>query len=162
MFLNLLSMECSQLHFAVVKPWLLLRMDALCVTVQLDFHLLGEARIVLLEYFEHFGAAEVIGHILAFREHLPVLGAGQHEPVFLLVRAGLHRGHAVTLEAVEGMVDLERLGLERALRDLVEDLLGIERSVVVADAGMVAANDQMATAEILPEECMQESFARAG
>ena len=138
------------------------RMRAFRVAVQLDLHLLGEAGIVLLEDLEHFGAAEMIGNVLALGEHLPKLGAGQHEPVFLAVGAGPHGGHAVALVAVERPVDLERLGFERALRDLVEDLLCVEGAVVVAHAGMVAADDQVAAAEVLAEERVQQRFARSG
>ena len=104
----------------------------------------------------------MIGHVLALGEHLPELGAGQHEPVFLAVGAGPHGGHAVALEAVERMVDLERLGLERALRDIVEDLLRVKGAVVVAHAGMVTADDQVAAAEVLAEERVQERFTRSG
>ena len=83
------------------------------MAVEFDLHLLGEARVVFLEDLEHFGAAEVIGHVLALGKHLPELGAGQHEPVFLLVRAGPHGGHPVALEAVERVIDLQGLRARR-------------------------------------------------
>jgi len=56
------------------------------------------------------------------------------------------------------VVDLERLGLQRARRDLVEDLLRVEGAVVVAHTGVVAADDQVAAAEVLPEERVEEGF----
>ena len=52
--------------------------------------------------------------------------------------------------------------MQAILRNLVENIVRIEGTVVIADAGMVAPNDQMGAAEILSDQGMQERFARAG
>ena len=72
--------------------------------------------------------------------------------MFRIVGTGLACRHSVTLAAVEGDVDLQRSGLKRAVPQLVEDVMGIEGTVVVADPGMVAPDDQMRAAEILAND----------
>jgi len=62
--------------------------------------------------------------------------------------------------APERDVNLQRLGLQCVLRDLVEDVVGLERAVVAAHAGMVAADDQVRAAVVLPEQRMQQRLAR--
>ena len=64
-----------------------------------------------------------------------------------IVRAGLAGRHAGALVAIERHIDLERLAQQRALPQLVEDVLGIERPVVAADARVVAPDDEMGAAE---------------
>ena len=54
------------------------------------------------------------------------------------------------------------LGLERACGDLVENLLRVEGAVVVAHAGMVAADDQVGAAEVLPEHRVEQGFPGTG
>jgi hypothetical protein len=75
------------------------------------------------------------------------------------VRAGLHGGHGAALVAVEGPIHAQRLQQEGVLRDLEEDLLRVERPVVVADARVVAADDQVAAAVVLAEDRVQERLA---
>ena len=61
------------------------------------------------------------------------------------------------------MIRLEDLDLERASRHLiVEDRLRIECTVVVTDAGMIAANDEMCRTHVLTEIGMQDRLTRAG
>src|SRR6267143_1289963 len=76
------------------------------------------------------------------------------------VRAGPPRGHAAALVAPEGPVDLEQPRRQRVRRNLVENLMRIERAVVAAYAGVVAAHQQMRAAVVLPEQRVQQSLAR--
>src|SRR5574340_335895 len=134
------------------------------VAFQLDLDVLfrGQPGVVLLQYLGDFGATEFNRQILPFGQHRAHLGAGQQDAVLLGVRAGALRGHAAALVAPEGPVDVHVLGFERALGDVVEDLLCVERAVVVTDTRVVAADDQMRTAIVLAEQGVQQGFARAG
>ena len=78
------------------------------------------------------------------------------------MRTGLGRRHSVALATVEGDVNLQWLGEKRSGPQLIEDVVGIERTVIVADAGMVAPDDQMRTAEVLTDKGMKQRFARTG
>jgi hypothetical protein len=78
------------------------------------------------------------------------------------MRAGAVGRHAAAPVAPESPVDLEGLGLERVLRDLIEDLVGVERPVVAADASVVATEDLVRTAVVLAEEGVQQCLARSG
>src|SRR5512143_2152761 len=82
--------------------------------MHLYLDLLGQALVVRPEYRQDLRTAEVVGHLVALGEHLPELRAGDDEPVLLAVRAGLGGGHSVALHAVEGEVNLHRLGLAPA------------------------------------------------
>src|SRR5262249_14484872 len=117
---------------------------------ELHLHLVLERRVVVLEDHEHLGTAEVVRYLAAFGQHLPQHSAADDDAILDIVRARLERRHAVAPHAIEGPVDLERLQLERIRRDLVEDLLRVEGTVEVPDAGMIASDDQVATAEVLP------------
>ena len=78
----------------------------------------------------------------------------------LVVRAGPIGCGAAAIVAIEGEVHLQRHGLEASRVHGVEDVVRIERPVVVADPGVIAANDQVGTAEILPKQSVQQRFAR--
>jgi hypothetical protein len=93
-------------------------------------------------------------------------GAGEQHAVFLGVGAGAQGSHAVALVAVEGPVDFQRLA-EQAFaalggRDLVEDGLGFEHAVEVANAGVVAADDHLGAAVVLAEGGVQQALAGTG
>jgi hypothetical protein len=79
-----------------------------------------------------------------------------------VIRRLAHHHHLVQLLRVGGVVGLEDLDLERACRHLVEDGLRVEGAVVVADAGMVAADDEVGRAHVLAEVGVQHGLARAG
>ena len=129
---------------------------------KLDFNFFCQARVVGAQHRQHFGTRELGRHVAAFRQHLAQFGARQQQAVLLVVRAGACRGHAAALVAPEGPVDLERLGLERILRDFVEDMVRVERAIVAADAGVVAADDQVRAAVVLAEQGVQQRLARTG
>ena len=129
---------------------------------KLDFNFFCQARVVGAQHRQHFGTRELGRHVAAFRQHLAQFGARQQQAVLLVVRAGACRGHAAALVAPEGPVDLERLGLERILRDFVEDMVRVERAIVAADAGVVAADDQVRAAVVLAEQRVQQRLARTG
>src|SRR5690348_6207302 len=78
------------------------------------------------------------------------------------MRTGFCRSHAVTLPAIKSDVDLQRLTKKRTGPQLIENMMGIEWAVITADACMIAPDDQMRTAKILTNECVQQRLARAG
>ena len=83
-------------------------------------------------------------------EHFAQPGAGDIQPVFLAMRAGPAGRHAAAFAAKERDVDLQRLGRQAAFGQRVEDMMRVERAVIVANPGMVAPDDQMGATEILP------------
>ena len=142
--------------------------------MQLHFHLLLEVVVVLLEDLDHLGLRELRRHGLALAHQLAEHGAREQQPRaalvlavlvddgLALVRAGLHRGHRAALVAVERPVHVEGPEHEGVGRDLAEDLLRVERAVVVADAGVVTADDQVRAAVVLAEHGVQQGLARPG
>ena len=61
------------------------------------------------------------------------------------------------------MVGLEDFDLQGVCGNLfVEDRLGIECAVIIADTGVIAADDEMGRAHVLPEVGMQHRLARSG
>ena len=82
--------------------------------------------------------------------------------VLLAVRAGLARRHALALVAPEGVLEEERLDAELVDVELVEDLLGVVGAVVVADAGVVAADDEVGAAVVPARDRVEDRLARAG
>src|SRR5262245_29940032 len=82
--------------------------------------------------------------------------------VLRIMRTGLRCRHSVTLTAVESDINLQRFGEKRSRPQLIEDVVGIERTVIVPNARVVAPDDQVRTAEILPNKGVKQRFARAG
>jgi hypothetical protein len=78
------------------------------------------------------------------------------------VRAGARRGERVAGAAVEGGLELERLHAELLDREALEDALRVVGAVVLADARVVAADDQLVDAVVLAHERVKERLARAG
>jgi hypothetical protein len=86
----------------------------------------------------------------------------QHEVLFVVIRRVTHHHHAIELLAVGGVIGPVDLDLQRTLGHLlVEDRLRVEAAVVVADAGVVAADDQVAAAAVLAEHRVQHGLPRA-
>ncbi len=61
--------------------------------------------------------------------------------MFRIVGTALGRRHSGALAAVKRDVDLQRSGMECAVPQFIEHMMGIEGTVIVADAGMVAPDD---------------------
>src|SRR3954452_5179331 len=110
----------------------------------------------------HLGAAEFLGRQLAVSEHLPHLGAAQEDVVLLSVRAGLARRHPLALVAPEGVLEEEWLDAELVDVDFVEDQLRVVGPVVVPDARVVAADDEVGAAVVTARDRMQDGLPRAG
>jgi hypothetical protein len=66
--------------------------------------------------------------------------------VVATVRAGLRGRHLPADAAVEGVLEEHRLDVELVRLELVEDQLRVVGAVVVADAGVVAADDEVRAA----------------
>src|SRR5262249_10954760 len=96
------------------------------------------------------------------RQHLSLLGAGDRDMVFWIVRTGLSGRHAVAFAATKRDINFQRFRMERARPELVEDGLRVIRAVIIADAGTIASDDQMRATEILANERMQQRLARTG
>ncbi len=77
------------------------------------------------------------------------------------MRAGLAGCHAVTFVAVEGDVYFQRLGPEAPCRQRIENMMRVERAVIIAHAGMIAPDDQVRAAEVLAQQRVQQRLARA-
>jgi hypothetical protein len=70
------------------------------------------------------------------------------------VRTGSRRRHAIAFIAEERHVQLERLDGQAAGRKRVKDMVGIQRTVITADPGMITPDDQVRTAEVLSDQRM--------
>src|ERR1700682_3413931 len=77
------------------------------------------------------------------------------------VRTGPRRRHPVAFKAKKRDIDLEWLNCQAARRQTVENVVGFERTIITSNPCMVAPNDQVGTAEILPKERVKERLARA-
>ena len=78
------------------------------------------------------------------------------------MRAVAHHHHFVAALAPDGVVAAEDLDFECAIGDAVEDGLGVEGAVVVADAGVVAADDQMGATAVLAEDGVEHGLPGTG
>src|ERR1043166_5345903 len=101
----------------------------------------------------------MVRDLTALGEGLSQHRAADDQTIVSAVRAGAIRGHAIATVTPEPPVDLQRLELERALRHLIEDLLRIERAVIVAHTRMIAADQQMAAAVVLTKDGVQQGLA---
>src|SRR4029453_9931444 len=80
---------------------------------------------------------------LAVAEQLAHLRPREEDVVVAAVRTGLRRDHRRADLAVGGVLEEHRLDVELVRLELVEDQLRVVGAVVVADAGVVAADDEM-------------------
>src|SRR5688572_11571112 len=108
------------------------------------------------------GTAELLRRLLAVAEHLAHLGAAQEDVVVLAMGAGLARGHPFALVAPEGVLEEERLDAQLVDVEVLEDLLGLVGPVVVADAGVVAADDEVGAAVVPAGDRVEDRLAGAG
>ena len=108
-----------------------------------DFVACVHRRVKLAQHLEYFGPAEFRRHGTAFGQPFAKFCPGDEQTMLLVVRARAGRSHAAARIAPERPVDLERLRLKRAVRNFVEDAMRVERAVLVADPGMIAADAEM-------------------
>ena len=106
---------------------------------------------------------EVINDLCTLREGFTQFGPGENDAGFLLVRTGAQGSHAVTLVAVEGPVYFHRLaeqvfGVITGHGDAIKDILRLEETVEIADAGMVAADQHVVDPIVLAEGRMQQTL----
>ena len=94
-------------------------------------------------------------------QHVAHLRAGERDAVLLAVGARLRRRHALAPVAPEGVLEVQRRDAQLAGRELVEDLLRVVRAVVVADAGVVATDDEVRAAVVLAADRVQDRLASA-
>src|SRR3954449_757402 len=115
----------------------------------------------MLQHGYDFRPAELVRNLFPPGKHLAQARARDLQPLLRSVRACSRGRHAIAFIAEKGDVDLERLDGEAAGRKRVEDVLGVKRAVIAADAGVIAADDQIRAAKVLPDERMQQRLARA-
>src|SRR5262249_27525552 len=100
----------------------------------------------------HLGTRELRRGHFAAPQGVADRGPREYHPVVLLVGAGLGGGHAHAAAAVEGVLEHERLDADLVATVVVEDLLRVVGSVIVADAGVVTPDDEMRAAIVLADE----------
>ena len=76
------------------------------------------------------------------------------------MRAGARGRQHVAGAAEERRVEAQRSDAQLARRELLEDLLRFERTVVAAHAGVVAADDEVRDAVVLPHQGVEEGLPR--
>ena len=76
--------------------------------------------------------------------------------VVAAVRTRFRRRHLAARAAEERVLEEHRLDVELVRLELVEDQLRVVGAVVVPDAGMVAADDEVRTAVILAADCVPD------
>src|SRR5215207_3754635 len=108
------------------------------------------------------GACELDGRELPRAEQLAHARARERDVLARVVRASLGRGHRAARAAVEGVVEEERRDAQLAVLELVEDVVRVVGAVVAADARMVAPDDEVRAAVVLPHERVEDGLARAG
>src|SRR6478672_7652673 len=91
-----------------------------------------------------FRAAELHRRALAGAKHVSHLCAAEEDLGLRAVRAGLLADHSLAHLAPGAVLELERRDAD-LFRDveLIENLLGIVRAVVIAHARVIAADDEM-------------------
>src|SRR6266536_2316266 len=83
------------------------------------------------------------------------LGPGEGQVVLGLVRAGLACGHPAAAPAEESVVEPLWGDAEVLRRQRGDQLLRLEGAVVAAEAGVVAADDEVGAAVVLADQGVQ-------
>src|SRR5690349_7343144 len=122
----------------------------------------ASASVCLDEHLCDLGSRELRRWQLALREQLAHLRAREEDVVVAPVRAGLRRRHLAADLAEERVLEEHRLDVELVRLELVEDQLRVVGAVVVADAGVVAADDEVRAAVVLAADRVPDRLARAG
>ena len=88
------------------------------------------------------------------RQHLSNPGPGQQHEIFrLMIRYVSHHDHPVELPRIRGMVRLEYLNVQGAVRNLiVENCLRIERAIVISNTRVITTDYEMCTSCILAKD----------
>src|SRR5215213_2326146 len=106
------------------------------------------------------GPRELDGRELARAEQLAHARARERDVLARVVRAGLRRGHRAARAAVESVVEEERRDAQLFGLELVEDVVRVVGAVVTADARVVAPDDEVRAAVVLPHERVEDRLAR--
>ena len=114
------------------------------------------------EHRRHFRSAEFGRRRLARAQHVAHLRAAQHDVRLGPVRAGLGRCHGAARATEEGVIEEQWLDAQLARRERAEDVVRVVGAVVVADAGMVAADDEVRAAVVLADQGVEDRLARTG
>src|SRR5260370_38517742 len=122
----------------------------------------SQACVVLLEDRHHLRPAKLGWYVRIGREHLTLLRARDRNVMLGIMGTGLRRRHSVALPAVKSDVDLQRLGMKGTRPQLIEEVMRIEATLLVAHAGVVAPDDKVRTAEGLANEGTKQRRARTG
>src|SRR5215831_20471743 len=112
------------------------------------------------QHLGHLRPRELRRRQLARGEELPHLRPREEDVVVATMRARLRRRHLAADTAEEGVLEEHRLDVELVRRELVEDPLRVVRAVVVADARVVAADDEVRAAVVLAADRVPDRLAR--
>ena len=83
------------------------------------------------------------------------------DPVGFTVGAGFAGRHAVTLVAKKCDVDLKRFRIQSAVPQGIENMMGVERPVVISHAGVITPDNQVRTAKVLANQRVQQGLTRS-
>ena len=122
----------------------------------------SDSGVRLDQHVGDLGPRELLRRPLAAAEHLAHGRAREEHLVLVARRRGLRRRHRLRQLAEERVLVLERLDAQLAGLELVEDVLRVVGAVVVADAGVVAADDEVRAAVVPAHERVEDRLARAG
>src|SRR5215210_4531960 len=112
------------------------------------------------QYLGHLGPRELDRGQLAALAQRAHLRPGQEDVFVATVRAGLRRRHRAADAAEERMLEEHRLDPELVGLEVAEDQLRVVRAVVVADAGVVATDDEVRAAVVLAADRVPDGLAR--
>src|SRR5229473_5246021 len=76
------------------------------------------------------------------------------------MRAGLVRSHRRASRTVESVLKSKRCDPDLGGRETLENLLSVVGAVVIADAGVVAPDDEMGASVVAPDYGVQHRLAR--
>ncbi len=108
----------------------------------------------MLEDVGDFGSGELGGEGLAGAEQLADAGSAEEYVVGIVVGAVGGSAGATVRTVVESEIEGDGLDGEIGGSEPVEYALGVEGSVVIADAGMVATDDEMGAVVVLAAQRM--------
>ena len=121
---------------------------------------LAEFGVGLVQDLCNLGSRELRRQLGGIAKHASDSGSRKMKMVLGSMWAGSSRGNLFATLAVEGMLELEHLDAERGRVYYVEDLLRRVGLVEVAYAGVIASNDKVGAAVILPGDRVQHSLSR--
>src|SRR5215213_3608987 len=114
------------------------------------------------QHLGHLRPGELDRGELSGCEQLADLRPGEEDVSVAAVWACLRRRHLTAHSAVERVLEEHRLDVELVRLELVEDQLRVVGAVVVADAGVVAPDDEVRAPVVLPADRVPDRLPGPG